>query len=471
MPLPIPKTPQLSPSRTWPNLALAPASLVPGVSEPGSPLLGGILHGGASLLGLWITALGALAVASLIGYSPARLRQMLEEGGGEERHQHRAPGERTDDEYLIVSWLLVVSGIWLGAANMQRVLPPDAQTWGMALFGLGLLLLGGSLPFAIARVRPERTLLAMLPTLRGCWFVLRWPVVLPILHTTRLLLRVFGRATPPPSDAADVQKQVMAAVADTVTDASLPAVERTWIGNIVGLQDLQVSTVMTPRHDIVAFPESMPLQEAVRKALEHGFSRYPIYRERIDEVIGIFYAKDALRLALDTGRQTSIPLRSMLREPLFVPETTGAGQLLRRFQAGNQHMAIVIDEYGTTVGLVTVEDVLEQIVGDIGDEYDPPPSAARTDESIQIVEAGRVLEFPARTTVAEINQQLGTTLPEDGDWATIAGLVIARLNHIPAVDETITIDGVEFRVLQADERRIRRLRATLLAAEPAEGQG
>jgi CBS domain containing-hemolysin-like protein len=158
----------------------------------------------------------------------------------------------------------------------------------------------------------------------------------------------------------------------------------------------------------------------------------------------------------------------MMREPLFVPETMGAAQLLRRFQAGNQHMAIVLDEYGTTAGLATVEDLIEEIVGDISDEYDSPHQDGPEEEQIQVVEAGRVLEIPARTTVAEVNHLLGTELTEDGDWETVAGLVIAHCNHIPLVGETVVVEGVEFHVLAADERRVQRLRATAVAAVPAE---
>jgi len=157
-----------------------------------------------------------------------------------------------------------------------------------------------------------------------------------------------------------------------------------------------------------------------------------------------------------------------MRETLFVPETMGAAQLLRRFQAGHQHMAIVLDEYGTTAGVVSVEDVLERIVGDIGDEYDDPHETTPAPEQIRVIEAGRVLEIPARTTVAEVNELLGTELSEEGDWETVAGLVIARCSHIPRVDETVVVDGVEFRVLAADERRVQRLRATALAPQPAE---
>jgi putative hemolysin len=449
------------------DLAAALPAVAPCVAFPDEPATGlvGPLFLVATVAAAGVASFGALAMASLIAYSPTRLAQLLEEEGEADPAGRTAAIDRRDDEYLVVAAALVAAG-WIGGLG---AIARGAPAWAGVAFVVAMLLLGSSLPIAVARLRAERTLVMVLPVVHALWLALRWPLVVPILAVTRLGLRLLGLRIQAPHDPAEVQRQVVAAVADTVTDAPLAQEERTWIGNIVGLKELPVSTLMTPRPDIVAFPEAMAVRDAVQKALEQGFSRYPVYRDRIDEVVGVFYVKDALRLLLDeTARSGTTTLRAMLRETIFVPETTRAAQLLRRFQAGNQHMAIVIDEYGTTVGLVTVEDVLEQIVGEIEDEYDPPPQATG-DEQIRVVETGRVLEFPARTTVAEINALLGTELPEQGDWETVAGLVIARTNHIPVVDETVTIDGVEFRVLQADERRIRRLRATALAPQPAEG--
>ena len=416
-----------------------------------------------------VASFGAFAMASLIAYSPTRLAQLLEEDGVADPVERTATIDRRDDEYLLVAAAMVAAAWVLGSVALANAIDPAHRPWADVVFVLVMLLFGASLPIAVARLRPERTLIRVLPVVHAVWLALRWPLVVPIVATTRLGLRLVGLGTAATPDPAEMQRQVMAAVADTVADTPLAQEERTWIGNIVGLKDVQVSTLMTPRPDIVAFPETMLVRDAVQKALEHGFSRYPVYRDRIDEVAGVFYVKDALRLLQDDGGvPANATLRSMLRETVFVPETTRAAQLLRRFQAGNQHMAIVIDEYGTTVGLVTIEDVIEEIVGEIEDEYDPPPQGT-SDEEIHVVENGRVLELPARTPVAEINRLLGSELPEEGDWETVAGLVIARLNHIPVVDETVAIDGVEFRVLQADERRIRRLRATLLSPQPAEG--
>ncbi len=426
------------------------------------------VHVALSLTGILLAGFGTLAATSLGGYSPSLLKQLEEDEEDAASEQLAADLAAHDREYLVVAFTYTAIG-WIGGLwALQAAVDAANQGIGLALFTGLMLLLGGSLPVAVAHARAERTLLTILPWVRAGWWLLRFPLVLPLLATTRVGLYLLGVRNQAPANTAEVQKQIMAAVEDSTGALPLPDAERTWIGNIVGLQDLQVSTIMTPRPDIVAFPDAMPLREAVQAALEHGFSRYPVYRERIDEIAGIFYVKDALRLLQEQpGLSAEARVSSMLREPLFVPETMGAAHLLRRFQAGNQHMAVVLDEYGTTAGIVSVEDVLEQIVGEIGDEYDSPAPGEPDPAEITVIEAGRVLEIPARATVAEVNEMLGSELPEDGDWETVAGLVISACNHIPKVGETVQVQGVEFQVLQADERRVIRLRATALDEQVA----
>ena len=416
-----------------------------------------------------IGSFGAIAAASLIGYSPTRLGQHLDEQRRPDREPLTTELDQRGRQYFVVATIYAAIG-WVGGLwALQESVDPESLPWALGGWLVLMLFVAGSLPAAIADTRAERTVLAVLPLLRIGFHLLRFPLVLPLIGLTTLAARVLRLQRTASADPAEVQKQVMAAVADNVTDDALAEDERTWIGNIVTLKDQQVSTVMTPRPDITALPESMSLREAVDAALEHEFSRYPVYRERIDEVIGIFYVKDALRL-LQSGpaELDATPLKSLLREPLFVPESTSVSQLLRRVQTGNQHMAIVIDEYGTTVGLATVEDLVEEIVGEIEDEYDPPTSE-QSEEQIRVVEAGRVLEIPARAGVQEINRLLGSQLSDDGDWETVAGMVIAACNRIPTVGETVVVDDVEFRVLEADERRVQRLRVTALSPQPAEG--
>ena len=448
-------------------------------SDAPPELLGALASPAHLLVALGAAALGsfgALATAGLLAYSPTRLRQKLtDDGEAEAEATARTDGvERHAGEYLLIANLATAASWVLGLWSLGQAFGPGSEGWAMAAYAVVMLWLGGALPAGIAQARPEKALLFALPALRPLWLLLRWPLVMPILAATRLLIALLRVARPAPGDVAEVREQVIAAVADAVADTApddaLADEQRTMIGNIVSMEETPVSSLMTPKPDIVALPESLPLREAVHRALEHGFSRYPVYRERADEIVGVFNVKDALK-RLHGGDAAGNPtLRDLTRPVLFVPETTGAAQLLRRFQAGNQHLAIALDEYGSPVGLVTVEDVLEQIVGDIGDEYDPLPTPNDA-EQVRVVEKGRVVELPARTPVAEINRLLGSELPESSDWETVAGMVIAFCNHIPVVDETIGIAGVEFRVLQADDRRILRLRATVLAPQPAEGAG
>ncbi len=451
--------------------ALAPAALVSNsdgafvvdIDATISPGFAAIAIAAAALSGFGATAAGAL-----IGYSPTRLGQLLHEDRRPDTARLTEELGARDREYFVVAAIYAALGWVIGQWAVRNAIDAAAYPWALGAWVLLMLFVAGSLPGAIADHRAERTVLNFLPALRSGWMLLRWPLVLPLYSFTALFMRALRMQRQHKQDPAEVQKQVMAAVADNVDEAALAAAARTWIGNISTLKDQQVATVMTPRPDIVALDERITIREAVDKALEHEFSRYPVYRERIDEVVGIFYVKDALRLLQqDTDALETASLRTILRDPLFVPETTGAAQLLRRIQTGNQHMAIVIDEYGTTVGLATVEDLVEEIVGEIEDEYDPP-SSQQGEDQIRVVEAGRVLETHARTSVQDINQLLNAKLPDDGDWETVAGMLIANANRIPAAGETIVVDDVEFRVLEADERRIQRLRVTLLDPSPAE---
>jgi CBS domain containing-hemolysin-like protein len=256
----------------------------------------------------------------------------------------------------------------------------------------------------------------------------------------------------------------MAAVSDSVDEDALADDEKAWIGNIIGLKDQQVSTIMTPRPDMIAIQADTPLREAVRIAQEHGFSRYPIYREKADEITGLFFAKDALR-HMHHGADADQPVQTLMRPALFVPESMPVPQLLRRMQAEKIHLAIVLDEYGTTSGLVSVEDVLEEIVGDIHDEYDADGETEAL--QVEILEQGRAAEVPGRMTVSQLNEKLALGLSQDGEWETVAGYVIHHANRIPAPGEALTIEGVEFRVVAGDARKIERLRVALADGELA----
>jgi magnesium and cobalt transporter len=219
---------------------------------------------------------------------------------------------------------------------------------------------------------------------------------------------------------------------------------------VLEVVEMQVRDIMVPRSQMVIVNRDDPPEDILPAVIEAGHSRYPVIGEDRDQVVGILLAKDLLRYFVDGGR-SSFDIKEVLRPVAFIPESKRLSELLKEFRASHHHMAIVVDEYGGVSGLVTIEDVLEQIVGDIGDEYD-------TDDDLDIRKEGeRQFSVKGTTRIDEFNQYFGTDF-SDEDFDTISGLVISYLSRLPRRGETFTLDGLEFRVLRADRRRLDLLR-------------
>lgn len=241
------------------------------------------------------------------------------------------------------------------------------------------------------------------------------------------------------------------AVGDLVeqADAADPRLEM--IENIVELGDGEAREVMTPRTKMVTISVDEPLSAAVDLALAKGHSRIPVFEGNRDNIIGVLYVKDLLRYwRQDEGELPG--LRELMRQPVHVPESQPIGQLLGELQARTVHLAIVADEYGGTAGLVTIEDILEEIVGEITDEHDPDEASLMrrlSDDEAHVAAAAHV---------DDVNEALDIELPEDDElYDTIGGFVFAQLGHIPKRGERLTYNNVEIEILEADERRIHRL--------------
>ncbi|MBI2308878.1 MAG: CBS domain-containing protein [Rhodocyclales bacterium] len=205
-----------------------------------------------------------------------------------------------------------------------------------------------------------------------------------------------------------------------------------------------VRDVMVPRAQMEMIDLNDPLGEIRRIVIETAHSRFPVHDGDRDNVVGILLAKDLLRLA----GETSFELRDWLRPAVFIPESKRLNVLLREFRVSHNHMAIVVDEYGGVAGLVTIEDVLEQIVGDIEDEYD----FDEADDQIRLDQSGRY-RVKARTRIDDFNHAFGCALAAEG-VDTIGGLILHQLGHVPKRNETIELAGLHFRVLRADRRRV-----------------
>ena len=232
------------------------------------------------------------------------------------------------------------------------------------------------------------------------------------------------------------------------------------IEGVFQVADMQARDIMIPRSQMVVVEDDVSLEEMLPAIIESGHSRFPVIDDSRDEVIGVLLAKDILRYFSEDER-ANFDLRDILRSAVFVPESKRLNTLLQDFRTSRNHMAIVVDEYGGTAGLITIEDVLEQIVGDIGDEHDTEEEAAIRQHGV-----GRYT-VEALTPIDDFNEHFGTQY-SDETFDTIGGLVVNHIGHVPSVGETATIDRFWFKVLDADSRRIRELQVVWLGNEEAE---
>jgi magnesium and cobalt transporter len=264
--------------------------------------------------------------------------------------------------------------------------------------------------------------------------------------TGRWLKRLTQGLTPEPQDRAELLSVLHDAGERGLVDADA----LTMIEGVLEVSDLQVRDIMVPRAQMVFVRRDQRAASIMPVVVESGHSRFPVKDEDRDDIVGILLAKDLLRLTVE--KRERFDIREFMRPALFVPESKRLNVLLREFRRNRNHMAIVVDEYGGVSGLVTIEDVIEQIVGEIDDEFD-----VEDDLNIRR-DAERQFTVRGVTRIAEFNEYFGAQLSEEQGFDTVAGLVMKQLGHLPRRGESATIDGFEFRVLRADRRRIEALR-------------
>jgi CBS domain containing-hemolysin-like protein len=267
-------------------------------------------------------------------------------------------------------------------------------------------------------------------------------------------LRALTRRTPPPAEPDEphqpesdeaVRAQFDALVARAVSNGILREPHVHILRRLLALAGTTAGDVMTPRTEILGLREATPLAEAAAFILETGHSRYPVYRDAIDTVVGVVLARDVWRAQVEGGAD----LAALTREPLYVPDSKPVDELLREMQHEQTHMAIVVDEFGGTAGIVTIEDVIEEIVGEIADELDDAPHQFEAG-------ANGVIYFPGNVAISELNDRFGLALPDE-DFTTVGGFVLGRLGRMANPGDTIEIRGATLRVVAVRKRRVERL--------------
>jgi len=411
--------------------------------------------------GLVLTALAAIGARALAAFSPQKLKEI-----GRRRKSPDRLGEilrrREQVALAAVSLRVIATATFLGAGAFwlwgpsQPAEPPTSATFasGLVLGALALLAVEIWIPWAVVRLWAAPFLYFTWPAWRIVGVLLA-PLVIVARFVDALLHRLAGRVPEVP-DEESFEEDIRTIVTEGHREGLLEEDAREMIEGVIELGDLDVSEIMTPRTDMVSMPQTLSWQEALEFVIQVGHTRIPVTNKNRDDIVGILVTKDLLPELAKGPDERVRPWTSLLREPYFVPETKPIDVLLQEFQQTHTHMAIVLDEYGGVAGLVTMEDVLEEIVGEIIDEYD-----SDLVEGVRQLDDG-LCEALGKVHVDEINERLDLQLPEDEDYDTIGGFVFSELGHVPVVGEELVWKNVRITVLEATRRRIERLRIEVL---------
>ena len=281
------------------------------------------------------------------------------------------------------------------------------------------------------------------------------PVLYVLKFTDALVRRLAGVVeTTPQEQQEEKQEEFLNGLEQRKMEGVVDEEEQEMIENVLELSDTTVDEIMTPRTDIVGVEVNSDLQTILETINNAGHTRVPVYEEKIDRIIGFIYAKDLLT---EIGKDPAdFNLRDKKRDAYFVPETKTLRALLHEFQNQKLHIAVVLDEYGGTAGIVTLEDILEELVGEITDEYEKsePEPIRKINEN--------TFELDARTYVDDLNDQFELNLPEDEDYDTIGGFVFSYLGYIPKTGETFDYENMKFAIVAAEARKIKRIRIQLV---------
>lgn len=279
--------------------------------------------------------------------------------------------------------------------------------------------------------------------------------------SARAVLRLFGSDITVATERVHSPEEIRLLVNASQQLGMLQPFQDEIIERVLDLREVPVREIMTPRHEVVSLPVSTSLSKALEFLAERPRSRIPVYEENVDHMIGLLYAKDLLRLFSPAHFRPTLPmrsLRSVLRPLPVVPESKPVDQLLLEFQHGRAHLAAVVDEFGTFAGVVTIEDVLEQIVGSVQDEYDvaEPLAAINPDESV---------DLDGMINIRDIEAQYGIDFPRDDSYETLAGFLLTRLRRIPRGGEQVDLDDYRFTVLAMEGHRIAQVRLQRIVAQ------
>src|SRR2546423_2858696 len=414
---------------------------------------------------LILAALAASAETSLTSISRVRLRQLVEQKVAAAvviDRLHRDPNSYLSTILIFNTVAIIVASSAATLLALHLYKERVAEWLVSLILSLIVLVACEITPKTLALQRAERVALRLARLVASATWLMR-PIVFVLTSVTRLILRILGgKAAVRGQFVTEEELKMLVSVGEE--EGVLEEEEREMIHGISEMGDRRVREVMVPRTDLVAIEATEPVEKAVELVTKHGHTRIPVYERDLDHIVGVLYAKDLLR-AVVRGEKKS--LREIARKPYFTPESNKVQDVLRDLRKNRVHMAIVVDEYGGTAGAVTIEDILEEIVGPIQDEYD-----IGEEDEIQFISPNEVV-LDGRVSVDDVNELLKLDIAAD-DYDTIGGYVLYPLGAAPKVGATLKLGNAELRVEAAPGTRIKKVRirseAPFEVPHPQEGE-
>jgi putative hemolysin len=323
------------------------------------------------------------------------------------------------------------------------------------------VVVGELVPKGVALGHSETVALAVSGPVRAFFWVFK-PLIWLLQRSSDLALHLLGLEPPGADGAVYSEAELKMLLSRSTEHGELAEDEQEMLYKVFDFADKEVADVMVPRPEVVALSVDLPPEDCLAAVIESPYTRYPVYRDSLDEIVGILHVRD-LFSAVSNGGLATIRVEGLVRPAPIVPETKDLAAMLREFRRTNQHMAIVVDEYGATEGIVTLEDLLEEIVGEIEDEFDLP------DETVERID-DRTIRVHGTFPIDDFNEQFKKEMPQE-DFHTLAGFVFGQLGRAPEESDEVVWDGLRFTVVDVDGARIEKLEVEFLeghdVAEPA----
>jgi len=407
-----------------------------------------------------LIAVNAFFVAAEYGLVTSRRTRIMELEHEGNRRAHRVLQITSDPPHFIAAMQLgvTISSLAIGALGEQVLAKRFDSVMASFLAVLLALLIvtylhvviGELVPKGIALGHPERTALWVSAPVRVFFVVFR-PLIWLLERSSEAILRALSLEPPGAEGEAHSEAELRMLLSSSAEQGEIEQGEQEMLYKVFDFADKEVADVMVPRPEVAAIALSLAPEEALQAVLDSPYTRYPVYRDSLDDIVGVLHVRDLVEAIYDRGL-AAVDLAEIVRPAYMVPETKDLAALLTEFRRTNQHLAIVIDEYGSTEGIVTLEDLLEEIVGEIEDEFDLP------DETVERVDEDTV-RIDGTFTIDDFNETFDVEIPEE-DYHTVAGFVFGQLGRAAVPGDEVAHDGVRFHVESVEGQRIDRLLVT-----------